>query len=408
MIGAGPAGENVAGRCADGGLVGRPSSSASWSAASARTGGASRSKTLDPAGRRARRRPAGARRGRGGHRPDRRRAAVLARRDEHDRRTGTTAAPCRGWTSAASSWSRGAGRPGGRAHGRRRGRPTARVRRLAARRAVVLATGTSAALPPVTGWPTPGPGTTATSPRPRRCPGGCSCSAAARSALEMAQAFRRLGADEVTVVEGAPRLLAREEPFAGERGRARRSRPRASRAHRGRGSPPCTATADGPVTATLDDGTRARRRRDAGRRRPAPAHRRRSGSRPSGWTPGKYVEVDDRLRADGVRRRLALRGRRLQRPGPAHPHGQVPGADRRRRHPGQGRARPSPTTAIVPRVTFTDPQVRAVGLTEAQAREQGIDVRTVSTAPAASPAPTLLGDGIARHQPARRRRGRRG
>ena len=32
----------------------------------------------------------------------------------------------------------------------------------------------------------------------------------------------------------------------------------------------------------------------------------------------------------------------------------------------------------VPRVTFTDPQVAAVGLTEAQAREQGIDVRVVS------------------------------
>jgi dihydrolipoamide dehydrogenase len=33
---------------------------------------------------------------------------------------------------------------------------------------------------------------------------------------------------------------------------------------------------------------------------------------------------------------------------------------------------------IVPRVTFTDPQVAAVGLTEEQAREEGIDVRVVS------------------------------
>jgi pyruvate/2-oxoglutarate dehydrogenase complex dihydrolipoamide dehydrogenase (E3) component len=31
----------------------------------------------------------------------------------------------------------------------------------------------------------------------------------------------------------------------------------------------------------------------------------------------------------------------------------------------------------VPRVTFTDPQVAAVGLTEAQAKEQGTDVRVV-------------------------------
>src|SRR5207245_9125562 len=33
----------------------------------------------------------------------------------------------------------------------------------------------------------------------------------------------------------------------------------------------------------------------------------------------------------------------------------------------------------IPRVTFTDPQVCAAGLTEAQAREQGLDVRVVTT-----------------------------
>src|SRR5205823_3889089 len=33
---------------------------------------------------------------------------------------------------------------------------------------------------------------------------------------------------------------------------------------------------------------------------------------------------------------------------------------------------------IVPRVTFTDPQVAAVGLTEEQAREQGLNVRVVT------------------------------
>ena len=33
---------------------------------------------------------------------------------------------------------------------------------------------------------------------------------------------------------------------------------------------------------------------------------------------------------------------------------------------------------MVPRVTFTDPQVCAVGLTEAQAREKGLNIRTVT------------------------------
>jgi len=35
---------------------------------------------------------------------------------------------------------------------------------------------------------------------------------------------------------------------------------------------------------------------------------------------------------------------------------------------------PAPEPAVVPRVTFTDPEVGAVGLSEAQAREEGIDV----------------------------------
>ena len=36
--------------------------------------------------------------------------------------------------------------------------------------------------------------------------------------------------------------------------------------------------------------------------------------------------------------------------------------------------------AAIPRVTFTDPQVCAVGLTEAEARDRGLDVRVVSYA----------------------------
>ena len=37
---------------------------------------------------------------------------------------------------------------------------------------------------------------------------------------EMAQAFKRLGCEDVVVLEGAERLLAREERFAGEELRA--------------------------------------------------------------------------------------------------------------------------------------------------------------------------------------------
>ena len=48
----------------------------------------------------------------------------------------------------------------------------------------------------------------------------------------------------------------------------------------------------------------------------------------------------------------------------------------------------------MPRVTFTDPQVSAVGLTEAQARERGIDVRTVSYGTGDVAGAYVLGNGI--------------
>ena len=57
----------------------------------------------------------------------------------------------------------------------------------------------------------------------------------------------------------------------------------------------------------------------------------------SGWSASASTSAIRRLprhrrpHGGGRRRRLAVRGRRRQRPGAAHPHGQVPGADRRRR-----------------------------------------------------------------------------
>ena len=48
----------------------------------------------------------------------------------------------------------------------------------------------------------------------------------------------------------------------------------------------------------------------------------------------------------------------------------------------------------VPRVTFTDPQVAAVGLTEEQARERLVDVRVVSTGTGDVPGAYTRGNGI--------------
>jgi pyruvate/2-oxoglutarate dehydrogenase complex dihydrolipoamide dehydrogenase (E3) component len=48
----------------------------------------------------------------------------------------------------------------------------------------------------------------------------------------------------------------------------------------------------------------------------------------------------------------------------------------------------------VPRVTFTDPQVCAVGLTEAQARKQGLHVRAVTYGTGEVAGASTLGNGI--------------
>jgi pyruvate/2-oxoglutarate dehydrogenase complex dihydrolipoamide dehydrogenase (E3) component len=209
--------------------------------------------------------------------------------------------------------------------------------------------------------------------------------------LEMAQAVRRLGAEEVTVVEAGPRLLAREEPFAGEQVEA---------AFRIEGIRVLTGTriaavhrdgTDGPVRARMTGETSTAEELVADEvlvaagRRPSTAD---LGLETVGLTPGRFVPVDDRLRAVGVAPDLD-----------SDLHGDGAGAwlyaigDCNGRamltHMGkyQGRivadvllggdAHDRSSTDVVPRVTFTDPQVSAVGLTAAQARDRGLRIRVV-------------------------------
>jgi pyruvate/2-oxoglutarate dehydrogenase complex dihydrolipoamide dehydrogenase (E3) component len=194
--------------------------------------------------------------------------------------------------------------------------------------------------------------------------------------VEMAQAFRRLGSQEVTVIEGGSRLVPREEPFAGDQLRE---------AFESEGITVLTdvkATAvrradDGAVTVGLEGG-----RNVVGDeilvavgRRP---NTRDVGLDTVGLEPGAYVDVDEQLRAKGVGG------------GWLYAVGDVAGLALLT-HMGkyQGRlvgdviagkdVRDIADHRAIPRVTFTDPQVAAVGPTEAEARERGIRVRAVST-----------------------------
>ena len=245
---------------------------------------------------------------------------------------------------------------------------------LVARRAVVVATGTVPAVPPIDGladvmaWSNRDATQAHTVPRRLVVLGG------GAAGIELAQAYRRLGSEEVTVVEGGPRLLGREEPFAGEEVRA---------AFEAEGIRVLTnarvtgASRDGAVALSLADGGVVEGDElflSVGRR-PATAD---LGLDAIELEPGKPIEVDDSLRAVGVA------GGWLYAVGDVN--GRAPLT-----HMGKYQARLASDailgrevnafadTRAVPRVTFTDPQVAAVGLTEADAREHGLVVRSVTT-----------------------------
>ena len=265
-------------------------------------------------------------------------------------------------------------------------------RHLSARRAVVVATGTSAALPPIEGlseaqaWDNRDITSAKSIPRRLLVLGGGAVG------VEMAQACRRLGSEEVTVIEGSPRLLAREEPFAGEEVRDALEAEGITVVVGASVQQVRRAVTDGPVVLQLDDGRSfaADEILVAAGRKPATN---RLGLESVGLTPGRFIEVDDSLRAVDVpdgwlyavgdcngRALLTHMGKYQARVAAAV----ILGKDERDRASGD----------VVPRVTFTDPQVCAVGLTEARARRQGLDVRVVTYQTGAVPGAYTAGDGI--------------
>jgi pyruvate/2-oxoglutarate dehydrogenase complex dihydrolipoamide dehydrogenase (E3) component len=248
---------------------------------------------------------------------------------------------------------------------------------LIAERAVVLATGTSAAMPPIPGLADARPWTNREATAAKEVPRRLLVLGGGALGVELAQGFRRLGAEQVTIVEAAPHLLAREEPFAGEEVR-QALEAEGIAVHVGTSVTAVSRDGDGPVTVRLADGTDlvGDELLVAAGRRPATGD---LGLERVGLEPGRPVPVDDRLRAQGVA------GGWLYAVGDCNGRALLT-------HMGKYQARVAAdvilgreATAradhdIVPRVTFSDPQVAAVGLTEAQAHERGIAVRVVTHA----------------------------
>src|SRR6266540_2542877 len=86
---------------------------------------------------------------------------------------------------------------------------------LVARRAVVVATGTDAAIPPIDGLADANPWGNREATTSKRVPESLVVLGGGPVGVEMAQAWRSFGA-EVVLIEAAERLLPNEEPFASE------------------------------------------------------------------------------------------------------------------------------------------------------------------------------------------------
>ena len=244
---------------------------------------------------------------------------------------------------------------------------------LTARKAVVVATGTAAAVPPIDGLAEAAPWTNREATTADHVPERLLVLGGGVVGVEMAQAYAGLGAS-VVVVEAADRILAGEEEYVSEEIEAAlaghgvdvRTAVRAVSASRGAG---------GQVTLGLEGGDEIRGDEllVAVGRRPRTAELALEKAGVEADERG-YLEVDDQLRVGGSDWLYAIgdvNGRALL------------------THMGKYQARIAADTILgedvaatcdrkgSPRVVFTDPEVAAVGLTFAAAKEQGIDARAV-------------------------------
>ena len=253
--------------------------------------------------------------------------------------------------------------------------------RLTALRAVVIANGSTAAIPPIPGLDSVDFWTNRQAAIPRELPASLAILGGGAIGVELGQAFARLGS-KVTVIEAGPTFLGLEEPEAGA----------ALRPH---------LEADG-ITLMIGDPCVAVEKQSAG-----------SSHQPSAVVvhlkSGAAVSAGRLLVATGRRPNIeAWRAAGLAqtergwlkvdpatlevRPGIfgagdvtglggfthlAYYHGQIVarrlrGIDARADH------------TAVPRVTFTDPEIASVGLSEAAARARGINVAVATADPAES------------------------
>jgi pyruvate/2-oxoglutarate dehydrogenase complex dihydrolipoamide dehydrogenase (E3) component len=279
---------------------------------------------------------------------------------------------------------------------------------LTARRAVVVATGSGPAMPPLDGLDSVRAWGNREGTTSKRVPSSMVVLGGGPVGSELAQAWSTLGT-RVTLIEGAEHLLPREEPFAGEQvAEALRERQgvdvrtgilaqRVAGAEAPGGAATgarATAKSHEPehgVRVALSDGEEleAEELLVAVGRRPRTQG---IGLESVGAEPGAdgFLETDDRLRVGGRDWLYAVgdvNGRALF------------------THMGKYQAWVAGENILgrnavaiaeeigSPRVTFTDPQVAAAGKTLGQAREAGIDARAVDVSTEGTAGASFQGKG---------------
>jgi pyruvate/2-oxoglutarate dehydrogenase complex dihydrolipoamide dehydrogenase (E3) component len=256
---------------------------------------------------------------------------------------------------------------------------------LVAGQAVVVATGSGPAMPPIDGLREAKPWTNREATTAKEAPGRLTILGGGVVGVEMAQAWRTLGS-QVTLIEAGDRLLAREEPFASEH---------VEQSLREHG---VDVRKGAKATAVRSEGGDVVVELDSGDSIPGDELLVAIGRRPNtndlgvetvGLEPGKPIEVDDWMRAPALDWLYAIgdvNGRALL------------------THMGKYQARiaadkilgPGGPCLILdgaraPRVTFTDPQVAAVGYTLAAAQEAGLNARAVEVSTQGSAGASFYG-----------------
>jgi pyruvate/2-oxoglutarate dehydrogenase complex dihydrolipoamide dehydrogenase (E3) component len=282
-----------------------------------------------------------------------------------------------------------------RGHGRIDGERTVAVDggrlTLRARHAVVVATGTAPLLPPIPGLADAAPWTNREGTRSATVPRRLVVLGGGPVACELATAWRSLGSEQVVLIERGDRLLGRVEAFASDavaagldkQGVIVRTGVAATAVER--------PQPGGPVRVRLDDGgeIEADEVLVATGRVPNTAD---LGLDTIGLDPGGWLEADDSGRVEGVdggwlyaagdvTHEVLLthvgkyQGRACGDAIAARARGELDGED------APAPWGPYAATArhrAVPQVVYTQPEVAAVGLSEAATRDAGLDVRVVT------------------------------